>query len=131
MIGLTAFTDYVKQTIRQLIGLAVFITVCLLLTGEFTYITGWLAGCGINLVYFGMMTSRGLRALKLPPARAVYFIRGGAVLRLLMISLSLIVITQLPFIHFGAAVAGILSYRVLIFGREIGMQLRRVWRKEV
>lgn len=131
MMDLTAFTDYVKQTLRQLAGFTVLVTVCLLLTGEFTYITGWLAGCGINLIYFVMMSSRGLRALKLPPERAVYFIRGGAMLRLLMISLSLIVITQVPMIHFGAAAAGILSYRVLIFGREIWLQLRRVWRKEV
>lgn len=131
MTELTEFTTYVKQTIIQLLVLTVVVAVVLLLGGWPQYVSGWCVGCGLNIVYFLMMTSRGLRALRLPPERAVYFIRGGAVLRLTMISLALIVLSQFPIIHFGAAVAGILAYRVLIIGRELWLQLHRVWRKEV
>lgn len=131
MTDLTAFTAYVKRTIIQLLVLSVVITVILAVGGWTSYILGWCVGSALNIVYFFMMTSRGLRALRLPPERAVYFIRGGAVLRLTMISLSLIVITQFPSIHLGACVAGIFSYRVVIIGTAIFARLRRVWRKEV
>lgn len=131
MIELTEFTTYVKRTIIYLIVLAAGVSCILWLGGWTAYIGGWCIGCALNIVYFLMMTSRSLRSLRLPPERAVYFIRGGAVLRLTMIVLVLIALTKVPQIHFGAVVAGILSYRILIVGREIWLRLHHVWRKEV
>lgn len=131
MAEITEFTSYVKRTIQQLIGLTIVVAVCLLLAGEMQYLSGWLMGSALNIIYFLMMSSRGLRALKLPPERAVYFIRGGAVFRLVMIMLALIVILQFPSIHLGAAVAGIFSYRVIIIGDIIYTRFRPDRRKEV
>ena len=73
--------------------------------------SGWCIGSGLNIVYFFMLSSRSVRALKLPPPQAASFIRGGAVFRLVFICLAVIVILQFPSISLGAAVAGIFSYR--------------------
>ena len=52
-------------------------------------------------------------------------IRGGAVFRLVFICLAVIVILQFPSISLGAAVAGIFSYRVLVFADVLTARLRR------
>ena len=87
--------------------------------------SGWCIGSGLNIVYFFMLSSRSVRALKLPPAQAASFIRGGAVFRLVFICLAVIVILQFPSISLGAAVAGIFSYRVLVFADVLTARLRR------
>lgn len=109
------FTKYVKAAIIKLIGFAGIGISVLVLTGGWRYIAGWCVGCLVNLVYFAMLSSRSLRALHLPPEQAVVFIRGGVAMRFILICLVLILILQFPSIHFGAAVAGIFSYRILIF----------------
>lgn len=74
---------------------------------------------------FFMLSSRSVRALKLPPEQAAAFIRGGAVFRLIFVCLAVIVILQFPSISLGAAVAGIFSYRVLIFADVLTARFRR------
>nr|WP_206081469.1 ATP synthase subunit I [Megasphaera sp. SW808] len=119
------FVRYVKATVCKLIGFTCFVAAVLAACGEMQYITGWCIGNGINIVYFLMLTSRSARAVQLPPARAVALIRGGAVLRLVMIVLVLIVVAQFPSIHFGAAVAGLFTYRVTIFADMLIRHVRQ------
>ncbi|MCH4166694.1 MAG: ATP synthase subunit I [Megasphaera sp.] len=125
------FTTYVKATIIKLFSFTCIGISLLIITGGWRYITGWCTGCAVNLVYFAMLSSRSLRALHLPLEQAVAFIRSGVVLRFLLICLVLILILQFPFIHFGAAVAGILSYRVLIIADTLFKAIRSRRRKEV
>ena len=119
------FYTYVKATIFKLIGFTCIVTAILLLGGWWQYISGWCIGSGLNIIYFFMLSSRSVRALKLPPARAAAFIRGGAVFRLFFICLGVIVIAQFPSISLGAVLAGILSYRVLIFADALTARLKR------
>ena len=105
-----AFYAYVKATIYKLIGFTCIVTAILFLGGWWQYISGWCIGSGLNIVYFFMLSSRSVRALKLPPGQAASFIRGGAVF---------------PSISLGAAVAGIFSYRVLVFADVLTARLRR------
>ncbi len=119
------FVRYVKATLYKLIGFTCFVAAVLAVSGETQYITGWCIGNGINIAYFLMLTSRSARAVQLPPARAVALIRGGAVLRLVMIALVLIVVAQFPSIHFGAAVAGLFTYRVTIFADMLIRHVRQ------
>ena len=72
-----AFYTYVKATICKLIGFTCIVTAVLLLGGWWQYISGWCIGSGLNIVYFFMLSSRSVRALKLPPEQAAAFIRGG------------------------------------------------------
>ncbi|WP_308590864.1 ATP synthase subunit I [uncultured Megasphaera sp.] len=119
------FYTYVKATIFKLIGFTCIVTAILLLGGWWQYISGWCIGSGLNIIYFFMLSSRSVRALKLPPARAAAFIRGGAVFRLFFICLAVIVIAQFPSISLGAVLTGILSYRVLIFADALTARLKR------
>ena len=115
---------YVKATVIKLIGLTCIVTAVLGAVGCQQYIFGWCIGSGLNIMYFLMLSSRSARAIHLPPEQAASFIRGGAIFRLLMICLVCIVILQFPSIHFGAAVAGIFSYRVIIFADAVGKHVR-------
>lgn len=119
------FARYVKATVCKLIGFTCFVAAVLAVCGETRHITGWCIGNGINIVYFLMLTSRSARAVQLPPAQAVALIRGGAVLRLVMIVLVLIVVSQFPSISFGAAAAGLFSYRVMIFADMLVRHMRQ------
>lgn len=125
------FANYVKATIFKLIGFTCIGISLLFLAGGWRYIAGWCVGCTVNLVYFAMLSSRSRRALYLPTEQAVAFIRGGVVLRFLLICLVLILILRFPIIHFGAAVAGILSYRILIIANTFLEAARSHGRKEV
>lgn len=128
---MTEFVQYVKATVLKLIGLTCIVAAVLFVVGWRQCVTGWCIGSGLNIVYFLMLSSRSVRALKLPPGQAAAFIRSGAVFRLFMIGLILIVILQFPGIHFGAAVAGIFSYRMIIFADGIAALVRTRVRKEV
>ncbi|MCI1750004.1 ATP synthase subunit I [Megasphaera cerevisiae] len=128
---MTEFVQYVKATVLKLIGLTCIVAAVLFVVGWRQCVTGWCIGSGLNIVYFLMLSSRSVRALKLPPGQAAAFIRSGAVFRLFMIGLILIVILQFPGIHFGAAVAGIFSYRMIIFADGIAALVRTRVGKEV
>ena len=97
---MTEFVQYVKATVLKLIGLTCIVAAVLFVVGWRQCVTGWCIGSGLNIVYFLMLSSRSVRALKLPPGQAAAFIRSGAVFRLFMIGLILIVILQFPGIHF-------------------------------
>lgn len=128
---MTEFVQYVKATVLKLIGLTCIVAAVLFVVGWRQCVTGWCIGSGLNILYFLMLSSRSVRALKLPPGQAAAFIRSGAVFRLFMIGLILIVILQFPGIHFGAAVAGIFSYRMIVFADGIAALVRTRVRKEV
>ncbi len=119
------FAAYVKATLCKLIGFTCIAAAALALCGGTQYISGWCIGSGVNIIYFLMMTSRAVRAVQLPPERAVVFIRGGAILRLIMIVLVLIIVSQFPEIHFGAAAAGLFTYRVTIFADAVMRHVRQ------
>ena len=72
-------------------------------------------GIGSTKAGINMLSSRSSRAMKMHPVQAVAFIKGGAFLRLITIILSLIVVLHFPVIHFGAAVAGVLSFKVYTY----------------
>ena len=107
------FYAYVKATIYKLIGFTCIVAAVLFAGGWWQYMSGWCIGSGLNIVYFFMLSSRSS------------FIRGGAVFRLVFICLAVIVILQFPSISLGAAVAGIFSYRVLVFADVLTARLRR------
>jgi hypothetical protein len=101
--------------LKKMVAFSLIIAVILVVLGYTGYVWGWLVGSSLNVIYFLMLFSRTVRAMNLPPAKAVAFIQMGAVLRLFTIILVLIIILQFPIIHFGAAVAGILSFKVVIY----------------
>ena len=110
------FTRYVKVTLLRLLSLTLLVTGLLLLLGKAEYLSGWLIGCAINGVYFLMLCSRSFRAMKMDPAKAFTVLRGGR--RLMRI------LTDRSDTHCGATVslcphmavvAGILTYRILIY----------------
>lgn len=119
------FFRYVKATLFKLIGLTCIVTAVLLGIGWWQYISGWCIGCLLNIVYFFMLSSRSVRALKLPPAQAAAFIRGGAVFRLFFLCLAVIVIVQFPSVSLIAAIAGIFSYRLVIFADVLFARVKR------
>lgn len=109
------FKRYVKKTLLQLAGMTFFLPFILLVADRGEYISGWLIGCGLNLLYFLMLCTRSVRALRQTPEQAFVVLRGGAFIRLLMIILMLIIVLQFPSINFWAVLAGILTYRLLIY----------------
>lgn len=117
--GMKEFAAYVKATLCKLIGFTCIAAAALAVSGETQYILGWCVGSGVNIVYFLMLVSRSVRAVQLPPERAVVFIRGGALLRLMLIVLVLIIASQFPAVHFAAAAAGLFTYRVVIFADAV------------
>ena len=62
-----AFYAYVKATIYKLIGFTCIVAAVLFAGGWWQYMSGWCIGSGLNIVYFFMLSSRSVRALKLPP----------------------------------------------------------------
>lgn len=109
------FIDYIKGTLKKLIVFTAVIAAMLGLCGYGYMVGGWLVGSCLNVVYFLMLSSRSSRAMKMPPTQAVAFIKGGAFLRLITVILSLIVVLHFPIIHFGATVAGVLSFKIFIY----------------
>lgn len=109
------FTRYVKATLVKLIGFTCLVLAVLVLLGQWQYISGWCVGCLLNILYFFMLCSRSLRAVRQDPVKAFSLLRGGAFLRILMIILMLIVVLQFPSINIWAVLAGILMYRLLIY----------------
>ena len=80
----------------------------------------------VNLLYFIMLSSRLAKSARMPAEQALVFIRGGVVVRLLLIMLVLIVVLQFPQIRISAFVAGVMMYRVLIFGELFVKALQRI-----
>ena len=109
------YDAYIRQMLMKLLAFTAIVAFSLALADQRQYIGGWLAGSMINLIYFTMLISRVHRVSGLSPVAAVRFMRIGAVLRLFTVALLLIVVTQLPAIHFGATVVGILSYYIVLY----------------
>lgn len=118
------FIQYIKRTFLQLLSLTFLLTALLLLLGKTQYVSGWLIGCAINLLYFSMLCSRSLRAVKMEPQQAFLLLRGGAFIRILMIVLMLIIVLQFPSVNIWAVVAGIMTYRFFIYSEAIYRVLR-------
>ncbi len=109
------YITFVKQIIRRLVVFTMAIAVFLLFFFPH-YTLGWLAGNGINLIYFWMLAKRVHTVKDLEPERGVRMIQASSLLRFIAIVLFLIVVLQIPAIHFGATVAGILSMKLLVVG---------------
>ena len=109
------FTDYVQGMLKKLLAFTFLIAGALGFCGYSHLLTGWLAGSVLNLVYFIMLSNRSARAVTVAPEKMVRFIRFGSLLRLVVIALALIVVLQFPSINFWAVVAGLFSFRVLIY----------------
>ena len=113
------YADYIQQMLKKLVAFTISITVLLFFLGYERFVLGWLVGSGLNVVYFLMLCSRTVQSLNLPPEKVVAFIQAGALIRMLVIIAALVVILQFPIIHFGAAVAGVLSFKIYIYGEAI------------
>lgn len=117
------FVAYVKHTIVRLLVMALAGTVVIAVSGYSIYLSGWLIGNLVNLLYFIMLSNRLAKSSKMAPERALLFIRGGAAVRL-FIALVLIVVLQFPQIRILPFVAGVMMYRILIFGETLVSALR-------
>ena len=113
------FKEYTKGMLKKLVIFTLVIMTLLVLIGYSRFVSGWLAGSAINLLYFIMLSRRSEKAIKMPPDKAATFMKVGAFLRLLTIFLALILIIQFPSINLAAAVAGILSFRFMIYGESL------------
>ena len=72
------FYAYVKATIYKLIGFTCIVAAVLFAGGWWQYMSGWCIGSGLNIVYFFMLSSRSVRALKLPPPQAASSFRTAS-----------------------------------------------------
>ena len=120
------FTLYVKKTVIRLAVGIVLGAVAAWAVGANEYISGWLIGSLVNLLYFVMLSSRLAKSARMPAEQALVFIRGGVVVRLLLIMLVLIVVLQFPQVRIFFFVAGVMMYRVLIFGELFVKALQRI-----
>ena len=120
------FTLYVKKTVIRLAVGTVLGAVAAWAVGANEYISGWLIGSLVNLLYFVMLSSRLAKSARMPAEQALVFIRGGVVVRLLLIMLVLIVVLQFPQIRISSFVAGVMMYRVLSFGERFVKALQRM-----
>lgn len=77
-----------------------------------------------------MLGSRSARAINLPPEHVVQCIRGGFVIRFLVICLAMIVIVHFPQIHLGGVMAGCFSYRIIIYMDAVWQHFHVRKRKE-
>ena len=118
------FVAYVKHTIVRLLVMALAGTVVIAVSGYSIYLSGWLIGNLVNLLYFIMLSNRLAKSSKMAPERALLFNRGGAAVRLFFIALVLIVVLQFPQIRILPFVAGVMMYRILIFGETLVSALR-------
>ena len=118
------FVAYVKHTIVRLLVMALAGTVVIAVSGYSIYLSGWLIGNLVNLLYFIMLSNRLAKSSKMAPERALLFIRGGAAVLLFFIALVLIVVLQFPQIRILPFVAGVMMYRILIFGETLVSALR-------
>ena len=78
------FTLYVKKTVIRLAVGTVLGAVAAWAVGANEYISGWLIGSLVNLLYFVMLSSRLAKSARMPAEQALVFIRGGVVVRLLL-----------------------------------------------
>lgn len=116
---------YVQHTLFCLIVLAGAGVMFLVVTSLSGLISGWLIGCGLNILYFVMLSNRSAKSMSMNPQSAYVSIRGGAFFRIMMIVLMVIVVLQFPSVNIWAVVAGILSYRIVIFFEAIKNALGR------
>lgn len=110
---------YVQHTLFCLIVLTASGVIFLLVMSLFGLISGWLIGCGLNVLYFIMLSNRSAKSMSMNPQSAYVSIRGGAFFRIMMIVLMVIVVLQFPSVNIWAVVAGIMSYRMIIFFEAI------------
>lgn len=116
---------YVQYTLFCLIVLAGAGVMFLVVTSLSGLISGWLIGCGLNILYFVMLSNRSAKSMSMNPQSAYVSIRGGAFFRIMMIVLMVTVVLQFPSVNIWAVVAGILSYRIVIFFEAIKNALGR------
>ncbi|PNH22359.1 ATP synthase subunit I [Megasphaera hutchinsoni] len=121
---------YIKRTLWQLVAFTLVGTVILYITGLTYIVAGWCIGNLINMIYFAMLGSRSARAINLPPEHVVQCIRGGFVIRFLVICLAMIVIVHFPQIHLGGVMAGCFSYRIIIYMDAVWQHFHVRKRKE-
>lgn len=117
------YTLFVKQIMRRLVVFAIGIAVFLFFFFP-QYTLGWLAGNGINLIYFWMLAKRICNAKNIGPQQGAKMMEASSILRFIAIVLFLIAVLQVPAIHFGATVAGLLSMKVFVIGNVFWDRIR-------
>ncbi|ERT62003.1 ATP synthase subunit I [Megasphaera vaginalis (ex Srinivasan et al. 2021)] len=118
------FVRYVKKTLLRLTALTLVGAAVMAAAGKYGLLSGWFIGSLLNIVYFLMLSSRLFRSAKMQPVKALHFIRTGAVIRLLLIVLAVILVLQFPQINIFSFVGGIFTYRLLIFAETVSIFVR-------
>jgi hypothetical protein len=91
-----------------------FVVLSAYFTGHLAIVPGFLFGFGASVVYFALMFSRVKKCADMPTERAIAYMRFGWVIRLVFVLAVLSIALKIPGIEFLAAVAGLLSLKIVI-----------------
>lgn len=111
---MASYYAFVRRMLCWLSGLAVGITIVMWFMGGQPYISGWLIGCGGNILCF-IYLAMGLRKLSSVTASRVQAEVSRGVLGRLMIILATILLgVVIPQTNMPALLTGLLLFRIVI-----------------
>lgn len=108
------YSGYVHKTLRQILLLSGATAAGLLLAGKTVYITGFLFGALASVLYFILLVYRIRKSADLPAGKAVNYMRGGWLIRLGFIVLTLPLANKLSKVNFLAVIAGLFTFQMVL-----------------
>ena len=113
------FVDSVKRNLLYVLAWFVFLSVGAFTGGKAHVVPGLALGTAASIIYFLLMCYRVKKSAGMPPAKAVSYMRAGWIIRLGFIVAVLIVSLKVPAIYFPAAVVGLFSLQIILYGNAL------------
>jgi hypothetical protein len=107
---------------KMLAGIGVLLLLMISISafsGHTELILGFTFGTFASAVYYLFICYRVRKSAGLPAAKAIAYMRTGWLVRLFFVVIVLILSLKIPYIHFGAAVAGLFSLQIVLFVKAV------------
>ena len=113
------FVIEVRRTLIHMLVWAAFVIVSAWTGGKTDLILGLILGITGSILYFLLMCYRVRKSADMAPEKAVTYMRVGWLIRLSFIVAILIVSLKVPSVNFLAAVVGLFSLQIILYGKAV------------
>ncbi len=122
------FVIEVRRTLIHMLVWAAFVIVSAWTGGKTDLILGLILGITGSILYFLLMCYRIRKSADMSKEKAVTYMRVGWLIRLSFIVAILIVSLKVPSVNFLAAVVGLFSLQIILYGKAVLTVVQGVFR---